>query len=66
MLRNRWVGVVQTHSPVPVAALQEIFVEAGVWIQPFSDLIYLMPPLVIDSDDLGRLTAAIGLALDSL
>ena len=29
------IGVVQTHDAVPVAALQKIFVEAGVWIRPF-------------------------------
>ena len=60
------IGVVQTHDAVPVAALQKIFVEAGVWIRPFNDLIYLMPPFVIDNDDLHRLTAAVGRALDTL
>ena len=60
------IGVVQTRAPVPVAALQRIFVDAGVWIRPFNDLIYLMPPFVIDRADLSRLTAAIGPALDVL
>ena len=56
----------ETDDAAPVAALQQIFVEAGVWIRPFSNLIYLMPPFVIDSDDLHRLTTAIGSALDTL
>ena len=60
------IGVVETHEAVPVAALQEIFVEAGVWIRPFNNLIYVMPAYVIDSDDLHRLTTAIGRALDAL
>ena len=60
------IGVVQTRQPVPVAKLQRIFVEAGVWIRPFNDLIYLMPPFVIDPDDLRQLTRAIGLGLDAL
>ena len=60
------IGVVETHDTVPVAALQQLFVEAGVWIRPFNTLIYLMPPFVIDSDDLHRLTSAIGSALDTL
>ena len=60
------IGVVQTHDAVPVASLQKIFVEAGVWIRPFSNLIYIMPPFVIDSDDLRRLTTVIGRALDAL
>ena len=59
------IGVVQTRQPVPVAKLQRIFVEAGVWIRPFNDLIYLMPPFVIDPDDLRQLTRAIGLGLDA-
>ena len=60
------IGVVQTRAPVPVAALQRVFVEAGVWIRPFNDLIYLMPPYVIDAGDLSQLTRAIGLALDAI
>ena len=60
------IGVVQTHRTVPVAALQKLFVEKGVWIRPFNDLIYVMPPYVIDPADLRRLTTAIGAGLDAL
>ena len=60
------IGVVQTRSPVPVAALQRTFVDAGVWIRPFNDLIYLMPPFIIAPDDLRQLTAAIGLGLNQM
>ena len=60
------IGVVQTKAPVDIAAMQRIFVDAGVWIRPFNDLIYLMPPYVIEPDDLGRLTRAIGLGLDAM
>lgn len=58
------IGVVETHQPVPVNELQREFVENGVWIRPFGNLIYLMPPYVIESTDLTQLTAAIGPALD--
>lgn len=57
------IGVVETETPVDVAAAQARFVEAGVWIRPFGRLVYLMPPYVIGSQDLTRLTGAIGLAL---
>ena len=57
------IGVVETHEPVDVAVLQHHFVEQGVWIRPFGRLIYIMPPYVIESDDLSRLTAAICSAL---
>ena len=59
------IGVVQTRKPVDVAAIQRVFVDAGVWIRPFNDLIYLMPPFVIDREDLTRLTVAIGLGLEA-
>jgi adenosylmethionine-8-amino-7-oxononanoate aminotransferase len=60
------IGVVELRTPVDVAAVQQRFVEAGVWIRPFGNLVYLMPPYVIESDDLTRLTAAIELALELL
>ena len=60
------IGVVQTKAPVPVAAMQEVFVDAGVWIRPFNDLVYLMPPFVTNEDDLRQLTKAIGLGLDAV
>ena len=60
------IGVVQTVGEVPVAQLQKLFVERGVWIRPFNDLIYLMPPYIATADDLTRLTDAVGTALDAL
>ena len=60
------IGVVQTVGEVPVAQLQKLFVERGVWIRPFNDLIYLMPPYIATANDLTRLTDAVGTALDAL
>ena len=56
------IGVVECHDPVSVAAAQERFIDAGVWIRPFGSLIYLMPPYIMDTDDLTCLTAAVELA----
>ena len=60
------IGVVETHEPVDVEALQARFVKAGVWIRPFGTLIYLMPPYITEADELHQLTQSIGPALDSL
>ena len=46
--------------------VQRIFVDSGVWIRPFSDLIYLMPPYVTTPAQLAQLTDAMGKALENL
>ena len=60
------IGVVETKTPVNMAQLQAIFVEQGVWIRPFGRLIYIMPPFVMPTAELSRLTKAIGVGLDSM
>ena len=57
------IGVVQTDAAVDVAQLQKQFVEEGVWIRPFNDLIYLMPAYVTKPEQLTSLTRAIEKAL---
>ena len=59
------IGVVETHHPVDMAALQRFFVEQGVWIRPFGRLIYLMPPYTISPQQLSRLTAAVVAAVNN-
>jgi adenosylmethionine-8-amino-7-oxononanoate aminotransferase len=53
------VGVVEMERPVAAAGLRARFVEKGVWIKPFGNVIYLTPPLVIAERDLSGLTCSI-------
>jgi adenosylmethionine---8-amino-7-oxononanoate aminotransferase len=53
------VGVVQLTRAPQLEALRARFVRHGVWVRPFGDVVYLMPPLVIEPKDLERLIAAI-------
>jgi adenosylmethionine-8-amino-7-oxononanoate aminotransferase len=59
------IGVVECHEAVDVARLQQQFVAAGVWIRPFANLIYLMPPFIIKPRELTRLTKAISNIFDA-
>jgi adenosylmethionine-8-amino-7-oxononanoate aminotransferase len=53
------IGVVELNNPVDMAVIQPLFVDAGVWIRPFGKLVYLMPPFIIDNEDLQKLTSAV-------
>jgi len=57
------IGVVETHQPVDIAALQRRLIDHGVWLRPFGRLIYAMPPYVVTSEQLRRITNAIYHAL---
>ncbi len=57
------VAVVQLDHPVDVVAATEAALDAGVWLRPFGDLIYAMPPYVSTPADLAAITNAIGLAV---
>ena len=59
------IGVVQLEEHFDVFALRPRFVERGVWVRPFKDIVYLMPPLVIGDDELDRLTKAVRLVLNA-
>ncbi len=53
------IGVVELHQPVDLSVIQPRFVDAGVWIRPFGKLVYLMPPYIINRQDLATLTDAV-------
>jgi adenosylmethionine-8-amino-7-oxononanoate aminotransferase len=53
------IGVVELFDPVDLALATKEFVKHGVWIRPFMNLIYIMPPYSIQIDELQKLIDAI-------
>ncbi len=53
------IGVVQVDHEVDMAAATAAAVRAGVWLRPFRDLIYTMPPYVTSDDDLAMICAGV-------
>ncbi len=53
------IGVVQLGHGVDMAAATRAAVREGVWLRPFRDLIYTMPPYVTGDGDVARICAAV-------
>ena len=53
------IGVVELENAVDTSQLMPQFVDLGVWIRPLGNIIYLMPPFIINKDDLSKLTSAV-------
>ncbi len=52
-------GVVQLDHEVDMAAATAAAVREGVWLRPFRDLVYTMPPYVTGDDDVARICRAV-------
>jgi len=53
------IGVVELREPVRMAEIQTAFVEQGVWVRPFGRLVYVMPPYIMEDQDLAFLTKSL-------
>ncbi|HAS44625.1 MAG TPA: adenosylmethionine--8-amino-7-oxononanoate transaminase [Microscillaceae bacterium] len=54
------IGVVECHQNIHVGNIQKFFVnEHQVWIRPFRNLIYMMPPFITPPEALDKLCLAI-------
>ncbi|MFF4159796.1 adenosylmethionine--8-amino-7-oxononanoate transaminase [Streptomyces sp. NPDC001678] len=53
------IGVVELDHEVDMAAATRAVVGSGVWLRPFRNLIYTMPPFVTADEDLARICAAV-------
>jgi adenosylmethionine-8-amino-7-oxononanoate aminotransferase len=52
------IGVVELKAPVDLREVQPMFIERGIWLRPFGKLVYTMPPLIMNDEEVAELTAA--------
>jgi adenosylmethionine-8-amino-7-oxononanoate aminotransferase len=57
------VGVVQLTGPVDVTRVTRAALEHGVWVRPFRDIVYTMPPYLSDPGEIAAIGAAITAAV---
>jgi len=53
------IGVVELNEEVDLAFMTPAFIREGVWVRPFLNLVYIMPPFVITQEQLSHLSQAI-------
>ncbi|MCL2453541.1 MAG: aminotransferase class III-fold pyridoxal phosphate-dependent enzyme, partial [Alphaproteobacteria bacterium] len=53
------IGVVELDRIENLGELKHRFIEAGVFVRPFRNIVYLTPAFTISEEDLVRLTGAV-------
>lgn len=51
------IGVIETEWPVDLRLATSVALDHGVWLRPFRNLVYAMPPYVCGPDEVGQITA---------
>ncbi len=53
------IGVVELAAAPDLDSLRRRFADRGVWVRPFENVVYLMPPFIISPADLETLLDAV-------
>ena len=53
------IGVVEVEELHDLDRLKAAFVEAGIWLRPFGNVVYVMPPFTVSDGELSAITSAI-------
>jgi len=52
------IGVIECDRPVDLAVATPAAIELGVWLRPFRNLVYAMPPFICTPDEIAQITSA--------
>ncbi|EHB50628.1 adenosylmethionine-8-amino-7-oxononanoate aminotransferase [Mycolicibacterium rhodesiae JS60] len=52
------IGVIEMAAPVDLTVATPVAMDNGVWLRPFRNLIYAMPPFICTPDEIGQITSA--------
>jgi adenosylmethionine-8-amino-7-oxononanoate aminotransferase len=54
------IGVVELEvENDEILSMRQKFIELGMFLRPFGNVVYIMPPFTVSSDELGKLTCAV-------
>ncbi len=53
------IGVVEMAEARDIDWLRQRFAEENVWVRPFGDIVYLMPPFIVGANEMTALTGAV-------
>lgn len=53
------IGVVELERPIDMVAATRAAVDAGVWLRPFRNLVYTMPPFISSAEDVATIAAGV-------
>lgn len=60
------IGVIETREPVDVKTVTHVALDHGVWLRPFRNLIYAMPPFICTPGEVAQITSAMVAAARAL
>ncbi len=52
------IGVIELDRPVDLAVATPIALDNGVWLRPFRNLVYVMPPYICPAEEIAQITSA--------
>ena len=52
------IGVIETREPVDLTTATPVALDNGVWLRPFRNLVYAMPPFICTPGEIAQITSA--------